>query len=204
MGDVRRMELTGGHVALDFVNTLGGPPDQPDDEYLFNYLDLLDWLARVGLLLPDRHHAIGRAAGETLGEATRAFKDVHRLRGSLDHDHRCRLSGASADAGQLGVIRSAYAEATGHATLEEHAGSYRLSWSTTGTKALRWPLWVIADASLDLLTDAPLHLLGRCQHCRWLFLDLSRNHSRRWCSMNGCGAIVKMRRHRAARGSRPR
>jgi predicted RNA-binding Zn ribbon-like protein len=204
MGDVRRMELTGGHVALDFVNTLGGLPDRPDDEYLFNYLDLLDWLARVGLLLPAHHHAMRRAAGETPEEATRVFENVHRLRGSLDQVLRCRLSGASADAGQLGVIRSAYAEAARHATLQEHAESYRLTWSTAGAEALRWPLWVIADASLDLLTDAPLHLLGRCQHCRWLFLDLSRNHSRRWCSMNGCGAIVKMRRHRAARGSRPR
>ncbi|MQA78800.1 MAG: hypothetical protein GEV10_10045 [Streptosporangiales bacterium] len=32
-----------------------------------------------------------------------------------------------------------------------------------------------------------------------LFLDFSRNHSRRWCSMNGCGARAKMRRYRAGR-----
>ncbi|MFP3714047.1 CGNR zinc finger domain-containing protein [Puerhibacterium sp. TATVAM-FAB25] len=39
--------------------------------------------------------------------------------------------------------------------------------------------------------------------CRWAFYDASRNRSGRWCSMAGCGNIVKMRRaHRArAEGS---
>ena len=36
-----------------------------------------------------------------------------------------------------------------------------------------------------------------CEACPWLFLDLSRNHSRRWCSMNVCGGTMKMRRYRA-------
>ena len=30
--------------------------------------------------------------------------------------------------------------------------------------------------------------------CRWAFYDASRNRSGRWCSMAGCGNIVKMRR----------
>ena len=33
--------------------------------------------------------------------------------------------------------------------------------------------------------------------CRWAFYDGSRNHSARWCSMSGCGNIVKMRRAHA-------
>jgi predicted RNA-binding Zn ribbon-like protein len=198
------MELIGGHVALDFVNTLGGSPDRADDEYLFAYPDLLTWLARVGLLPSDRHRDTGRAAEEAPGEAARVLDDVRRLRGSVDHILRCRRSGEKADDRHLDLVRSAYADAAGHATLAEHATSYRLSWHTAGTESLRWPLWVIAAACLDLLADAPLELLGRCEHCRWMFLDHSRNHSRRWCSMNSCGAIIKMRRHRAARGATPR
>jgi predicted RNA-binding Zn ribbon-like protein len=38
-----------------------------------------------------------------------------------------------------------------------------------------------------------------CAQCSWLFVDRSRNGSRRWCSMGECGAQVKMRRYRAAR-----
>ena len=32
--------------------------------------------------------------------------------------------------------------------------------------------------------------------CGWLFLDTTRNHSRRWCDMRGCGNRAKVRRHR--------
>ena len=30
--------------------------------------------------------------------------------------------------------------------------------------------------------------------CRWLFLDRSKNHSRRWCDMRICGNRSKTRR----------
>ncbi|MGZ8649732.1 MAG: CGNR zinc finger domain-containing protein [Solirubrobacteraceae bacterium] len=36
---------------------------------------------------------------------------------------------------------------------------------------------------------------------RWLFIDSSRNHSRRWCTMNICGASAKMRRYRARKAT---
>jgi predicted RNA-binding Zn ribbon-like protein len=64
-----------------------------------------------------------------------------------------------------------------------------------------------AVAAYDLLFTADLDRLGRCPTeeggCGWLFLDHSRNRSRRWCRMADCGAEVKARRlterRRAAR-----
>src|SRR5215207_8909567 len=47
MGDPVTMLLVGGHAALDFVNTLGGLPDRPDDEYLHGYPDLITWCRRT-------------------------------------------------------------------------------------------------------------------------------------------------------------
>jgi predicted RNA-binding Zn ribbon-like protein len=35
--------------------------------------------------------------------------------------------------------------------------------------------------------------------CRWAFYDTSKNRSRRWCSMNGCGNVVNNRTYRARR-----
>ena len=55
----------------------------------------------------------------------------------------------------------------------------------------------VAAAAIDLLRFGPLDRLKVCEGCPWLFLDLSRNHSRRWCSMNICGGTRKMRRYRA-------
>jgi predicted RNA-binding Zn ribbon-like protein len=198
VGDVRRMRQIGGHVAVDFVNTLGGSPDRADDEYLFDYADLLEWLVRAGLLSADRQRDLWLIAERAPADAAQVYEGVRRLRGSLDNILRCRLRARTADDRHLCVVRSAYAEAAAHATLVEQAGSYRLAWNGG---SVRWPLWVVAAAALDLLADAPLDRLGRCEHCRWMFLDHSRNHSRRWCSMTSCGAVAKMRRHRAARAA---
>jgi predicted RNA-binding Zn ribbon-like protein len=57
----------------------------------------------------------------------------------------------------------------------------------------------LVAAAVDLLRTGPLDRLKLCDACPWLFLDTSRNHSRRWCSMNECGGRLKMRRYRERR-----
>jgi predicted RNA-binding Zn ribbon-like protein len=56
----------------------------------------------------------------------------------------------------------------------------------------------LTDALVDLLRNADLSRLRVCPldegGCGWLFLDRSRNLSRRWCSMDDCGAHAKARR----------
>ena len=93
-------------------------------------------------------------------------------------------------------MHAAYLDALRDARLQRTEDRYDWGWTGGG---LERPLQPLALQAVALLRSAPLTRLRRCAHCRWLFLDLSRNHSRRWCSMNACGAIVKMRRYRAAR-----
>jgi len=49
------------------------------------------------------------------------------------------------------------------------------------------------------LRSDELDLLKRCpaDNCRWLFLDRTKNRSRRWCDMATCGNQAKARKHRA-------
>ena len=83
---------------------------------------------------------------------------------------------------------------------------------TTGAREyqLAWPhsedftaiLWPIAQAALALLTCPDLGRVKRCAGCPWLFLDQSKNTSRRWCAMNDCGTEEKIRRYVARRAER--
>jgi predicted RNA-binding Zn ribbon-like protein len=70
-----------------------------------------------------------------------------------------------------------------------------LSAGTTG------PLLIpdrLAHAAVDLVRTVDLAHLRICPvaegGCGWLFLDRSRNGSRRWCAMADCGTQVKSRR----------
>jgi predicted RNA-binding Zn ribbon-like protein len=63
------------------------------------------------------------------------------------------------------------------------------------------PLGPIAWSTADLLTSPEAHRLSLCaaDDCGWLFIDSSRNHSRRWCDMADCGNRAKVRRFRSRR-----
>jgi predicted RNA-binding Zn ribbon-like protein len=58
------------------------------------------------------------------------------------------------------------------------------------------PAWRAVNDYLDLLRQQPTRI-RRCDHpaCVLYFYDTSRNGTRRWCSMDGCGSRAKAARH---------
>jgi predicted RNA-binding Zn ribbon-like protein len=59
-------------------------------------------------------------------------------------------------------------------------------------------LWTIAREAANLITSKEIKRVGECadnRGCGYLFIDTSRNHSRRWCSMESCGNRAKAQRH---------
>ena len=71
-----------------------------------------------------------------------------------------------------------------------------------GASALELPLWPALWSAAELLMAPELARVRECESCSWLFLDTSRNHTRRWCSMEDCGNVAKARRHYARRHAR--
>ena len=76
------------------------------------------------------------------------------------------------------------------------ADTFNWSWAA-GQDDLDYMLWPVVRTAADLLTSDDLLRVRECARtgCDWLFVDLSKNHSRRWCSMNMCGSRVKARRY---------
>jgi predicted RNA-binding Zn ribbon-like protein len=64
------------------------------------------------------------------------------------------------------------------------------------------PLWPVALAAYELLTGPRAGRIKRCAGCPWLFLDQSKNGSRRWCSMEICGTNQKVRLYVSRRAAR--
>jgi predicted RNA-binding Zn ribbon-like protein len=201
MGDPATMLLVGGHPALDFVNTLGGRPDRPDDEYLHGYPDLITLCRRSHLLLAIEAKRLMESARDDPAAADRVLASAVELRADLDAVLRAKLDQHEVPDDTLGSVGRAFAVAVTQGRLESIDMGLRWTWPPTDPVDLTAPLWPIAVHAVDLLDQAPLSLLRRCHHCRWLFLDTSRNHTRRWCSMNACGGTDKMRRHRARQRS---
>jgi predicted RNA-binding Zn ribbon-like protein len=197
------LRLDGGHLALDFVNTLGGswePPPDPHAEHLRSYGDLLAWSVRTGVLEEGAAERLWRAAdsrraGRVLEEAIDQREEAYAVLRAL-------AEGREPPAEGLRGIEEKGRAALESAHLEPASdGSFRWSWEASDD--LRLPLRPLAWATVELLGEGPLDRMKRCSGCRWLFLDQSKNRSRHWCSMEVCGTDAKKRRYverrRAAR-----
>jgi predicted RNA-binding Zn ribbon-like protein len=99
-------------------------------------------------------------------------------------------------AADLARLNAALAAALPHLRLAPRAGGYDWVWDGRGDD-LASPLWPILRSAADLLASPDLARVRECdgEDCTWLFLDYSRNRSRRWCSMASCGNRAKARRH---------
>lgn len=195
---VRELPVIAGHLALDFTNTIDDPQGGPRHDHIATYDGLLLWSVRAGILSPARGNHLRRDVGPT--EATRAVRRAHRMRDTLTDAFVDLASGGRTIKPRHWVLlKSFVADALDHADLAPDGAGLRLRWSRTDSAhAMLWP---IAQASVDLLTTVDVHRIKRCAGCDWLFLDRSRNRSRRWCAMDDCGTQAKMRRYIARRAT---
>lgn len=142
------------------------------------------WCRQMGIAV--------RADADDLG-----IDEVHRLRDAIVAVTHAAASGAPPPAPAL-------------AELNRHVPAARLTWSDGGFTldpgappgSLRQALAALARDSVDLLTGerrGQLKLCDREGHCDWLFLDTTRNHSRRYCT-DGCATIERVHRHIRRKG----
>jgi predicted RNA-binding Zn ribbon-like protein len=188
-------ELSGGDPSLDFVNTWGDR-GRPDSDRLGSYAHLLAFVRQAGLVDPEVLARLEAGAQADEGAAGAAFAVAGRLREALYGLFSARAHGRALPVAGLATLNEALRKALPHLGLEERGGTTTWRWRMEGGP-LEAPLWPLARAAAELLARTPPAPLRECAgaQCTWLFLDVSRSGSRRWCSMTSCGNREKARRH---------
>ena len=182
---VTELKIVGGDPALDLANTVG---DDRVPDPLEDYAAFAAWAARIGVI--DESVARRLTARARPAAGGRALAEARSLRATIDAVFRALATGSSPPESALAHLVQRAGDAV------ERAGLVGRELAWDGDELER-PLWPLAVSALDLLRHGPLDRLKACEDCPWLFLDTSRNRSRRWCSMEDCGTRVKMRRYRA-------
>jgi predicted RNA-binding Zn ribbon-like protein len=190
-------ELVAGHPALDLVNTLdwrfreNGP-----EELLASYDDLLRFAAQSELLTEKQIRQILR--NTTQSAAADALVDCRKLREATADVLYASLDGRNPGAAQLKTLERFFLEARQHQHLVWSKPRLRWNWPAN-EPAAELPLWILSQGAVRLMTSEDMHRLRVCENpeCRWLFLDTSKNHTRRWCDMKVCGNRMKARRFKA-------
>ena len=191
-------EFVGGSVALDFANTLGGMHAAPTHEHLVEYADLVEFGRSAGTISPSQGR---RLIGEAEREPARAAAVLRRaisLREAVWRVFDAFAKNARAEPTDLATIHEEELAALRHARFQPSAADIDYAWSDE--LPLDRPLWAIARSAADLRrSKEDVSRVRECGSatCEWLFIDKSRNHTRRWCDMNDCGNVAKVRRYRA-------
>ena len=196
---IDRLRIVGGDPALDFVNTEDG---DPPSECLRNYADLVAWGVRADLLSADEGERLADEAHRRPEGAEAVYRDAIGLRGALYRVFRAVAEGGDATVLDLETVRVYEREALARGRLVRRGE--RFAWTWDDERDLAVMLWQVAHAATGLLTSGDLDRLKLCAGCYWVFLDASRNRSRRWCTMEVCGRDEKMRRYVAKRAARRR
>ncbi len=191
------LPLIGGAFCLDFTNTAHGRGTADHTDNLVDYAALIAWARHAGAIGTGEADALLKAAERRPRAAEAVRRRAVALRECL---HRCFLAlhrGARPDPRDLEGINRELAQALPHARLAPEAQGF--TWSWDAAPALDRVLWPILRSASQLLTAPELPRVKQCagRACSWLFLDTSKNGSRRWCEMEVCGSRSKARAYYA-------
>ena len=193
----RPFELIAGHPSLDLVNTLDWRfRDNGPEELLASYDDLLRFSAQSGLLSGKQIRAILRES--TQAAAANAIVSCRELREAAAEIFYAAVDSRTPPGSQIKIIERCFKQARERQRLT-WSGS-RLEWDWPASECgPDLPVWMLSLSTARLMLSDQMRLLRACEKpdCRWLFLDTSKNHTRRWCDMKICGNRMKARRFKA-------
>lgn len=199
----RRFGFRGGVPCLDFVNTLAWRLTDSPVEYLGSYEDLLAWGRQADLLAPDETEVLSGWAATHPEEARATLSRAVALREAVHRVLAAAIAGEPQDEGALSTLNRELSVALARLRVAPAAGdAYVWAWERGGEDGggpLERPLWPVARSAAELLTSAKLGRVKVCggEGCGWMFLDESRNASRKWCESRDCGNRERVRQYLA-------
>jgi predicted RNA-binding Zn ribbon-like protein len=197
--------FVGDHLALDFLNSRVGPPNDATD-WLADGAGLLDWLLQAGAIDPALALQF-RADEDGFGPLDAVSEQARRLRewlGDFVERHAGHEIEPDAER-ELAPLNRLLARDDTYRIVEGAAGE-----PGEHARALRWRemrrwnaperlLMPIAHAIGDRVCEADCRLIRACEGtgCVLVFYDRTKSHRRRWCSMALCGNRAKVAAFRA-------
>lgn len=182
-------ELIAGHPALDLVNTLDWRfrKDGPED-LLESYGRLLRFSEQSKILTAKQARRLVHATA-----GARALKRCIELREAIAEILYARLDGRGPSAASVRTLERCVKSARFQQQLRWKQAGLAWNWRKNDADL---PVWALSLSASDLLVSERAERVRACDNpeCRWLFLDTSKNHTRRWCDMRLCGNRMKARR----------
>lgn len=202
-------------LCLDLLKTRGWESRDRDDDVLDAPVRFFAWARKRRLLSSSEARLLRAAVRDDAESLDGALATVRELRGILYRIFDRVADGELPEGSELRALED-YLEASAQTLALGLDAEGGVSWQWTdrdvpltdtayeklGDALARRIIGAVARSAADLLTSGELDRVKVCDahDCGWFFVDVSRNRSRRWCDMAGCGNRDKARRYRARHG----
>jgi predicted RNA-binding Zn ribbon-like protein len=190
-------DLDAGALCLDFSNTVEWRNSDHPDEHLNSYADLITWAEAADILPADRADLLRKLAEKQPEEAGVAYARAIALRETIYRLFAGYSGQGEYKAEDLALLNKTLSESLSHLRVVPATEGFAWGWAES-PESLDEILWPVVRSAGDLLISEQLDRVSQCaddRGCGYLFVDTSRNHSRRWCSMESCGNRAKAQRH---------
>ncbi len=174
--------LDGGWLCLDFINTVSVRRPELGTEYLNSWDDFRVWVCRVELFR-------GKELDQWAQLPESNIEELRTLRESLYQLFEYFTRNNQLHPQHLETFNGFLHEVYPHTQLCLQDG--RLQRGIESAPHPEKPLWLIVLSAESLLLSDRLSRVKSCDNCGWLFLDTSKNNTRRWCNMQTCGSQIK-------------
>lgn len=185
------IKFIAGKLSLDFTNTVAWRGRKDAEDYFKTYTDFIIWAKLKKIITEEECNRILKNT-EDLTEEKRQFlikvKKTREILYQLFSQKNCPSEEIISD------FNNETAYFTQFNKLRNENGIFY--WDFTNQLDLPEKiLGVVIFDAIKILTSPDLKKVAKCadNECAWLFFDTSRNHSRRWCSMEDCGNKAKAR-----------
>ena len=196
----KKFRFVAGNLALDFTNTMGGKRGAVARENLHTYTDFLSWCSQAGLVDNALAKELATKAVRCSDEAAAVLSRAVELREAIYRIFAAVVEHRSVARQDIDRLNRELGEGLKRLCVTAGKGKTDFGWTWSKDPcALDQTLGPVARAAADLMVSSgQLDRVHRCGggNCGWLFIDSSKNHSRRWCDMRDCGNLAKVRRHR--------
>jgi predicted RNA-binding Zn ribbon-like protein len=185
------------YVCLDLINTVSWRTRERPHERLTSYAGLVAWSQEAGVVTEQQAQRLLEGAIGRPADAAMVLEQALALREALYRIFSAVAGGGAPELNDVVTLNGSLAETMARLQLAWTAGEFAWSWTAGDGDALETMLWPVARSAAELLTSDELNRVGVCagEGCGWLFFDVSKNRSRRWCAMDDCGNRAKARRY---------
>jgi predicted RNA-binding Zn ribbon-like protein len=208
MGEDENTEMTlfdpsVGDLSLAFVDTVNWRGRDEPEEMLHTCLDLITWSREAGLVDAPQAEILAALAQANPRQAQGVFAEALLLREALYRMISALIAGQTPLPADMQRFNAALGSALSQRQIQADGAHSHWAWRPTAF-LLDGLLSPVLLAAAELLVSEEFTRIRACgnDECGWLFIDRSRNRSRKWCSSESCGNRIRVRQfYSRSRGS---